>query len=89
MIDHEISATEFKAKCLSILDEVARTGRVVVVTKHGKPVAKVSRTVQSVRPAMGGMAGTSEEIGDIVNFDTADEWECLKEDTDHYFSSRR
>ena len=78
MIDQQISATEFKAKCLSILDDVARTGRVVVVTKHGKPVAKVSRTVQAWRSPMGDMAGTSEEIGDIVNFDTTDEWGCLK-----------
>ena len=78
MINQQISATEFKAKCLSILDDVARTGRVVIVTKHGKPVAKVTKTSQSLRPAMGGMAGTAEEIGDIVNFDTTDEWECLK-----------
>jgi hypothetical protein len=38
MRDKEISATEFKAKCLTILDEVA-TGMSVVVTKRGKPAA--------------------------------------------------
>ncbi len=70
MPDQTISATQFKAKCLRILDDVARTGLVVVVTKHGKPVARVTKTSQSVRPLMGGMAGTAEEIGDIVNFDT-------------------
>jgi prevent-host-death family protein len=37
----EISATQFKAHCLRLLDEVAETGETLVVTKHGKPVARV------------------------------------------------
>ena len=37
-----IPATEFKARCLSILDDVAETGETVVVTKRGKPVAQVT-----------------------------------------------
>jgi len=36
-----IPATEFKARCLSILDDVAETGETVVVTKRGKPVAQL------------------------------------------------
>ena len=36
-----IAATEFKARCLSILDDVAETGETVVVTKRGKPVAQL------------------------------------------------
>ncbi len=36
-----IPAGEFKAKCLSLLDEVAETGETLVVTKRGKPVARV------------------------------------------------
>jgi prevent-host-death family protein len=36
-----IPAGEFKAKCLALLDEVAATGATIVVTKYGKPVAKV------------------------------------------------
>lgn len=41
MPDQEISASEFKATCLKLLDRVAETGAEVVVTKRGKPVAKV------------------------------------------------
>ncbi|MEA3291000.1 MAG: type II toxin-antitoxin system Phd/YefM family antitoxin, partial [Pseudomonadota bacterium] len=37
----DISATDFKAKCLKLLDDVARTHEPVVVTKRGKPIAKV------------------------------------------------
>jgi prevent-host-death family protein len=36
-----ISASEFKAKCLALLDDVAEKKETLVVTKRGKPVAKV------------------------------------------------
>jgi prevent-host-death family protein len=36
-----IPAGRFKAQCLKLLDEVAETGETIVVTKRGKPVAKV------------------------------------------------
>lgn len=37
-----IAAARFKAQCLKLLDEVADTGETIVVTKRGKPVAKVA-----------------------------------------------
>ena len=37
----KIGAGEFKAKCLALLDEVSETGRRVVVTKRGRPVAEI------------------------------------------------
>ena len=36
-----IKASEFKAKCLALMDEVARTGATTVSTKNGKPVAEL------------------------------------------------
>jgi prevent-host-death family protein len=49
-----IPAGEFKAKCLALLDEVAETGRTVVVTKRGRPVARVSPIkVSAPRPLLG------------------------------------
>ena len=36
-----VPAGEFKAKCLALLDEVAKTGETLVVTKRGKPVARI------------------------------------------------
>jgi prevent-host-death family protein len=41
MSERRLSATQFKARCLALLDEVAKTRRSLVVTKHGKPVARV------------------------------------------------
>ncbi len=37
-----VSASEFKAKCLAMLDEVAETGQEILVTKRGRPVARLS-----------------------------------------------
>lgn len=41
IVARTISATQFKARCLALLDEVAETGEPLVVTKRGKPVARV------------------------------------------------
>ncbi len=43
----KITATEFKAKCLHLLDEVQRTGEVLVISKRGKAVARVVAEQQS------------------------------------------
>jgi prevent-host-death family protein len=37
-----ITASQFKAKCLALMDEVARNGEAIVITKHGKPVAQLT-----------------------------------------------
>jgi prevent-host-death family protein len=41
MAQRTISASEFKAKCLALLDDVAEKGQPLVVTKRGRPVARV------------------------------------------------
>ena len=40
-MSEEIGASDFKARCLRLLDLVSETGVEYVVTKHGRPVAKV------------------------------------------------
>ena len=37
----EITATEFKSKCLSLMDQVNEKLEEVIITKHGKPIAKL------------------------------------------------
>lgn len=49
----EIKASEFKAKCLALIDEVNETGEAIVVTKHGKPVVRV----EPARGLMGSLLG--------------------------------
>lgn len=76
-----LSATEFKARCLALLDEVATTGEVITVLKHGKPVAQV---VPAVARAGGspqdGLAGSIEFMGDVISpVLDAHEWEAEAE----------
>ena len=37
-----IKASDFKAKCLQLMDEIAETGQEVVITKRGRPVSVMS-----------------------------------------------
>jgi prevent-host-death family protein len=41
LVERTVPASRFKAQCLALLDEVAESGQTIVVTKHGKPVARV------------------------------------------------
>ena len=66
-----IAAGRFKDRCLKMLDEVARTRSVVVITKRGRPVAKLVPC--SPAPAPRGLAGSVlEERGDP--FATGEPW---------------
>lgn len=78
MKNRTVTATEFKAKCLAILDEVDQQGSTITVTKRGRPIAQLKR---SPRPAWknpsGSWAGRLEIIGDIVNEDTSGMWNVV------------
>ncbi|MFN0314849.1 MAG: type II toxin-antitoxin system Phd/YefM family antitoxin [Burkholderiales bacterium] len=63
----EISAVEFKAQCLKLMDQVARTRETVIITKRGKPVAKLIPADEIKRRLFGCMAGTVTYEGDIVS----------------------
>ena len=64
-----ISATEFKATCLELMDEVARTGTEVIVTKHGRPVVRVSAIRPESESPIGWMAGHHALLGDLASAD--------------------
>ena len=64
----EIAISEFKAKCLGLLEEVRKTRKPIRITRFGKPVAEVippSPGKQEGR-RLGTMVGTGEITGDIV-----------------------
>jgi prevent-host-death family protein len=62
----KIAAGEFKAKCLGLLDEVQRQRQEVLITKHGKPVARLVPVDDQAPSFIGSMQGTMEILGDIV-----------------------
>jgi prevent-host-death family protein len=65
----EISISEFKAKCLAILERVHKTRKPIRITRFGKPVAEVVAPSPVKGPSewMGSMKGQMEILGDIVS----------------------
>lgn len=63
----EISATQFKARCLALLDEVASGGGELVVTKRGRPVARVVpvEKAASMRGSVSYLVGDDELVAQI------------------------
>jgi prevent-host-death family protein len=69
MVMEEISISEFKAKCLAILERVRKTRKPVRITRFGKAVAEVvaPSPVKDRSEWIGSMIGTMEILGDIVS----------------------
>ena len=62
-----VSATEFRAKCLGLIDEVAETGREIVITKRGRPVARLAPYRKKPRRLFGMDRGRMKILGDITD----------------------
>ena len=68
-----IAATEFKAKCLSLLDEIDEQGGTITVTKRGRPVATIGPAPKKAwKSPKGSLTGKVKFDRDIV--DTSDLW---------------
>jgi prevent-host-death family protein len=82
MVMEEINISEFKAKCLALMERVRKTKKPLRVTKFGKPVVDIvpSAPPQQTGKWLGCMRGTAEIVGDIVSPVTdPDEWEVLRD----------
>ena len=62
-----MQAAKFKAQCLAVIDEVQKTGQPVLVTKRGKPVARLIPEVTDVDEIFDSMRGKAKIVGDIMN----------------------
>jgi prevent-host-death family protein len=65
-----VPAGQLKARCLELLDRVARTGEEVIITKRGKPVAKIIAIKPADQPSL---VGSVKTRGDIVG-PILDDW---------------
>ena len=67
MADRIISATVFKARCLALLDEVAKTGETLTITKHRRAVARVvpAKPPGSLRGSVRFLVGDDELIAPL------------------------
>ena len=73
----EIPAGEFKARCLKLMNQVRTTRRPIVITKRGRPVARLVPVEEEMPSIFGRMRGTVTIYGDIVG-PTGEEWHAQK-----------
>jgi prevent-host-death family protein len=69
--------SDFKAKCIEVLNAVHDKGETVIVTRRGEPLAKIVPLQEptSVPRRLGSLAGEASEQGDIVHTDFSQDWE--------------
>jgi prevent-host-death family protein len=68
MVMNDVSISEFKAKCLGLIERVHKTRQPLRITRHGRPVAEVIPAGPDRKcKFLGDMVGTAEIVGDIVS----------------------
>jgi prevent-host-death family protein len=74
-----ISVTEFKAKCLGLLDQIGQEGGTLTITKRGRPLATVAplkrRRFQS---SEGVLAGKIKIVGNLDKIDNSELWDVVR-----------
>lgn len=74
-----MAAGDFKARCLRVMEQVKSTRTPVVITKRGKPIAKLVPVDPPEEWVPGRLAGKIEILGDIVSpIVPWEDWEALK-----------
>ena len=71
-----LNISKFKATCLSILDDVQKQKKRIIITKRGKPIAEVVPYLKTDRKIS--LKGSVTFIGDIVSPVAEEDWEVLK-----------
>jgi antitoxin (DNA-binding transcriptional repressor) of toxin-antitoxin stability system len=69
--------TEFKAKCLAMLEDIGQHGGTITITKRGKPLATVKPARQPRWRSEGIWAGKVTITEDLTKVDTSGLWECV------------
>jgi len=80
-VDDEASISRFKATCLALLAKVRRTGRAILVTRKGEPIAQIVPPPPPEKPAswLGSFSATGKITSDIVSPPVPEsEWEALR-----------
>jgi prevent-host-death family protein len=78
----EVTISEFRTKCFSLLHQVEKTKKPLRVTRFGKPIAEIVPAAPQPSRAdwIGSMKGEIKILGDIVSPATdEDEWEVLRD----------
>jgi prevent-host-death family protein len=74
-----IAAGEFKARCLTLMDDVRTNREPILITKRGKPVAKLVPAENEGREFLGRLQGIIRIVGDIESpVEPPEAWDALK-----------
>ena len=74
--------SEFKATCLAVLERVRRTGRPLLITRRGEPIAEVIPPTLATAGTswLGAMRGTARITGNIIDpTGSLEEWEVTRQ----------
>jgi prevent-host-death family protein len=75
----KIAASEFKARCLTLMEDVRSTRQSIVITKRGKPVAKLVPVETEKDDWIGRLKGKMRIVGDIESpVVPLEDWEALR-----------
>ena len=78
----EVPISEFKAKCLALLEQVRKTKKPLRITRHGRPFAEVipPSAVEDRAAWIGSLKDSIEILDDIISPAAGeDDWEVLKD----------
>lgn len=66
LVMKEIKASTFKARCLQLMDEVAATGEILLITKKGRPVCQLVPFRVRPKTLFGALKGSIKVTGDLI-----------------------
>ena len=75
----EVKASDFKARCLKLMEQVAATREPLLITKNGKPIAQLGPVPAKAPRGILGLHPQGRVLGDIVGPAVAPEdWDALR-----------
>lgn len=80
MKNQTVNVTEFKAKCLSLLEDINGRGGSITITKRGRPLAKVVPAPREPWKSLkGAWAGHFSVPDEVLMADTSELWDVVRE----------
>lgn len=72
-----VSISEFKARCLGLLQHVNETKETLIITKHGRPFAEIRPCARDLESALEGFRGSVVSYGDLAS-PVGEDWEAAQ-----------
>ena len=74
-----MGAAQFKTRCLAVMDTVSKTRQPVLITKRGRPIAKLVPVEDEAKEFLGRLQGVMEIVGDIeAPIEPPEAWKVMR-----------